>query len=231
MIMTGIRFFLMGVWTALFILVSPFFILVTFNRQMPLLLVRILYAPVFLKFAGVKIKVEGRENIKKGAPVIVVANHCSHIDISCLVYSVPLNLHFIAKKELRRAPLLGWYIMLTGQIFVDRSNRKKSIESLKKAAEKIKKGKTVILFPEGSRSATGEIGLFKKGAFHLALDAEVNVLPVHIKGANVYWPKGSNKLTPGTITVSIGKPIVTANYSKETVNKFIDDTREAVKNA
>lgn len=228
MIITVVRFFFMLIWTVLFILISPFLILITFNRQAPLTAVRKLYAPVFMVFAGIKMYVQGKGNVKKDEPVIVVANHCSHIDIPCLVYSIPLNLHFIAKKELKRVPFLGWYIMLTGQLFVDRSNRKKSIESLKKAAKKINHGKTVILFPEGTRSETGEVGVFKKGAFHLALDAQVNVLPVHIEGTRSYWPKGSNKITPGTVTVTIGKPIITANYTKETVNEFIDDTRKAI---
>ncbi len=84
------------------------------------------------------------------------------------------------------------------------------------------------MFPEGTRSKTGEIGPFKSGAFHLALDAKVNIIPIHIDGTYKIWPTHNNTITPGKINVHIGKPIDTGKYSKKTVKEFMADTRAAV---
>ena len=125
-------------------------------------------------------------------------------------------------------PFLGFNLWATGHIMIDRSNRKKSIISLRKAAQKISAGRCVTLYAEGTRTTTGEIGPFKKGAFHLALDAGVDIVPIYIDGTFKIWPKGSLKIKPGSVKVNIGKPIITANYSKQSVNQFVEDTRNAV---
>lgn len=218
----------MAIWSAFLMLVTPFLIPLTFNRQIPLVVGRTIFAPVLIWVAGVKLKVTGRENVPLDRPVIFVSNHCSHFDIACLFASLPRNLFFVAKKELLWVPFLGFNLWLTGHILIDRSNRKKSIASLRKAARNIAGGRCVTLYAEGTRSTTGEMGPFKKGAFHLALDAGVDIVPIYIDGTFKIWPKGSLKITPGKVSVSIGKPITTANYSKQTVAAFVEDTRNAV---
>ena len=215
-------------WTFLLMLLAPLLVPFTFNKQFPLVVARTLFTSVLMKLAGVKLKTIGAENVPKDKPVIFVANHSSHFDIACLCRSLPVNLHFIGKKELVWMPIVGWYMFVAGHIFIDRSNRKKAVLSLRKAAEKIKNGKCVVMYPEGTRTSTGEIGAFKKGAFHLALDAGVDIVPVHIKGTFEYWPKNTLKITPGEVVVTIGKPIKTDNYTKKNLKDFVAEAKSAI---
>jgi 1-acyl-sn-glycerol-3-phosphate acyltransferase len=208
--------------------ISPLFILFTFSRQAPLVVARKFFAPGLMWIAGAKLTVIGQENVPKDKPVVFVANHASHLDIGCLCAALPVNLHFIGKKELMYFPIVGWYMFLAGHIFIDRKSRVKAASSLKQAALKIREGKSVVMYPEGTRSETGEIGVFKKGAFHLAKEAGVQVVPVSIKGTEKVWPKSPNKITPGNVTVKIGKPIDSSDFSKEQLNDFVVVARTAV---
>ncbi len=225
---SAIRLFLMVFWTLSLMLIVPVFIIPTFNRQFPLMVARTFFTPVLMRIAGIKLKVYGVENVPKNKPVIFIANHCSHLDIGCLCRILPVNLHFIGKKELIWMPVVGWYMFVAGHIFIDRSNRKKAIVSLKKAALKIKSGKSVVLFPEGTRSRTGEIGEFKKGAFHLALIAGIEIVPIHIDGTFKVWSKNNFKITPGDVTMRVGKPIDSSNYTPQTIRDFIADARAEI---
>ncbi len=178
--------------------------------------------------AGANLTTYGVEHVPKNEPVIFIANHCSHLDIGVLCRSLPVNLHFIGKKELMWLPIVGWYMFVAGHIFIDRRNKRKAVESLKKAALKIKNGKSVAIYPEGTRSKTGELAEFKKGAFHLALDAGVSIVPVHIKGTHSLWPTQSNKITPGDVTVRVGKPIDSSKYTKRTIKEFVAEAKTAI---
>lgn len=218
----------MAIWSAFLMLITPFLIPFFFTREAPLIVGRVLFAPVLLAVAGIKVKKTGVENVPLDRPIIFVSNHASHFDIACLFKVLPRNLYFVAKKELLYVPFLGFNLWATGHISINRSNRKKAIESLRKAAEKIKGGKCVTLYAEGTRTTTGEMGAFKKGAFHLALDAGVDIVPIYIDGTFKIWPKGSWKIKPGNVKVNVGKPIKTSNYSKQNVNQFVEDTRNAV---
>jgi 1-acyl-sn-glycerol-3-phosphate acyltransferase len=209
-------------------LIAPLFIPFTLNRQFPLLVARTVFAPGLLWIAGAKLTVKGRENVPLNKPVIFVANHCSHLDIGVLCKSLPVNLHFIGKKELIWAPVVGWYMWVAGHIFIDRNNKKKAIKSLEAAAQKIKSGKSVVMYPEGTRSKDGKLSVFKKGAFHLATQAGVAIVPVSIKGTHNIWPATSNKITPGKVFVEIGAPIESTNYNRQTIQQFITDTREVI---
>lgn len=227
--MSAIRLLFIFIWTLSLMSFAPLMILVTFNRQAPLYVARTLFSRGLLWLAGSKLSVSGVENIPKGKPAIYVANHCSHLDIGVLCRVAPVNLHFIGKKELAWVPIVGWYMFIAGHIFIDRRNRRKAITSLRAAALKIKTGKNVIMFPEGTRSKNGELGAFKSGAFHLALDAGVNIIPIHVDGTHEIWPTTGNKITPGKLTVQIGKPIDTSKYTKKTVKELMAETRNAVK--
>ena len=220
--------FFMICWTFLLMLLAPLFIPITFNRQFPLVVARTLFSSVLMRIGGIKLTTIGAENVPLDRPVIFVANHSSHLDIACLCNSLPVNLHFIGKKELVWVPIVGWYMFIAGHIFIDRSNRKKAVLSLRKAAQKIKNGKCVVMYPEGTRTINGEIGEFKKGAFHLALDAGVAVVPIYIKGTFEVWPKKSKKITPGAVVVRIGNPIETSKYSKKTIRDFVAETKAVI---
>jgi 1-acyl-sn-glycerol-3-phosphate acyltransferase len=226
--MSAIRLFFLFVWTLSLMFFAPLMILVTFNRQAPLYVARTLFSRGLLRIAGADLTVSGKENIPKGKPAIYVANHCSHLDIGVLCRTAPVNLHFIGKKELAWIPIVGWYMYIAGHIFIDRSDRRKAVTSLRAAALKINQGKNVIMFPEGTRSKNGELASFKSGAFHLALDAGVNIIPIHIEGTHGVWPATSNKITPGKVNVKIGSPIDTSKYTKKTVKELMAVTHSAV---
>ena len=215
------RIFLMILWTILCISTSLIVLLVTFSRKMPLIMARTVWSPGILFIASAKTKVSGLENIEKGKTYIVAANHSSYLDIPVAFRVLPLNLHYIAKKELKKVPFLGWYMMATGMIFINRSNNRESSQSLKDAAELIHDGKTVLIFPEGTVSSDGEIKRFKKGGFHLALEAGVEILPISLNGTNKVWPTDSNtNFKKGTVQINIGKPISIKNYTYSQLNEI-----------
>jgi len=211
--MSIIRFTLIGIWSAFAITLSAVVALVTFSPKLSVAMARWFWSPVILFFAGAKVKMVNHNSVLNALnPSIVVANHSSFLDIPILFNTVPFNVHFVAKKELKKMPFVGWYMMLTRMIFIDRSNRSKSYESLRKAGQLIRKGKSVITFPEGSRSEDSSIAMFKQGTFQLALEAQVPIVPVRIQGAGRVWPTKGFKLFPGEVNVIFGEPIFPEYY-------------------
>jgi 1-acyl-sn-glycerol-3-phosphate acyltransferase len=140
------------------------------------------------------------------------ANHESMFDIVVLVRAVPVALFFLAKQELSKVPFLGWYMKAVGMIFVDRGNREKSRKSMQKAAELINQGRNVVSFPEGTRSKTGELMMFKRGSFVIAKEGQIDIVPIGISGASKVLASGSSALRPGVIRIKIGKPISIREY-------------------
>jgi len=199
---------LFNVFWAVFCITSSLVMrVITFSERIPVKMARTWFAPGIIGISGVKLKVTGTENIDPKQPCIYVANHESFLDIPLLFKAIPVNLYFVAKKEIKRLPFIGWYMMATGMIFLDRQNKKAAIDSMKKAGELIRNGKSVITFPEGTRSANHKVAPFKKGTFHLAMEAGVPLVPVGIKGSGKVWPSNKMKITPGEVRVRIGKPI------------------------
>ena len=206
--MSIIRITLIGLWSAFAITLSALVALITFSPKISVAMARWFWSPVVLFFAGAKVKVKSHNlELDQLNPSILVANHSSFLDIAVLFNKIPFNIHFVAKKELKKMPFVGWYVILTKMIFIDRSNRVKAYESLKEAGELIRKGKSVITFPEGSRSSDESITLFKQGSFQLALEAQVPIIPVRLKGAGRVWPANGLKFAPGEVEVIFGEPI------------------------
>jgi 1-acyl-sn-glycerol-3-phosphate acyltransferase len=175
-------------------------------------LVSRLWSPGLLWAGGVKLKVEGLENIPKNQAVIFVSNHQSTADIPVLFSILPLNVRFIAKHVLGYIPFLGWYLHMAGFILINRSDRKKAFLQLESAAKRIRAGTSIIVFPEGTRSPTGEILPFKKGAFSLALKAGVPICPIAIEGSGSLMPKNSWNIHPGPVRVKIGPPVDISSF-------------------
>lgn len=218
------KLILLIIWSVFCITLSLVVLLFTFNRKYPLMMARTWWAPGILFILGVKPKVKGLEHIDKSKTYIIVANHASYLDIPTLFKTIPLNIHFIAKKELKKIPFLGWYMWATDMIFIDRKNTKEAKKSLDDACELIRKGKTVLIFPEGTVSEDGQIKRFKKGGFHIAMQAGVPILPVAHKGTNVVWPTDSNTgFKKHSVSVNIGQPINVSAF------KSVDDLAVYVK--
>jgi 1-acyl-sn-glycerol-3-phosphate acyltransferase len=166
-------------------------------------------------FAGVKIVVEHRGTLDPSQPYVFMANHASSLDIWTAFVAVPRRLRMIAKKQLARIPLFGWVMWAGRFIFIDRKNGKAARASIEEAGQRIHKGDSVLIFPEGTRTRDGTLGPFKKGGFHLAASAGVPIVPVALRGTRALMPRGSLLLRAGTVTVIIGEPVATQGLSDE----------------
>ena len=166
------------------------------------------WARRILRAAGVEVVVEGAEHIDADAPRILVANHQSWFDVFALTAYLPGDYRFVAKKELEGIPIFGPAWQACGHISIDRGDLQKAIGALEKAAEVVRRERpTLIMFPEGTRSSTGEIGPFKKGAFVLALQLDAPLLPTAILGTREVMAKGDWRIRPGRVRIRIGAPI------------------------
>jgi len=224
-----IRILLMTIWSILCISTSLIVLVITFSRKTPLIMARTVWSPIILWLANTKTSITGLEHIEKDKTYIVVSNHLSYLDIPTLFRILPLNLHFIAKHQLKKAPFIGWYMRATGMIFINRENGRAAAKSLDEAALLIKNGKTVLIFPEGTVSEDKKIKRFKKGGFSLALKSGIEILPLSLKGTSDIWPVDSNTtFNKGTVTVNIGKPISIKNYSPTQLNELTNDVQTEI---
>lgn len=169
-----------------------------------------LWSRHLLALGGVKATVNGLEKIKPKQKYIVVSNHQSHLDISTLMVNLPLQLVFIAKKELFAIPFFGWGIKALGHIAINRDSARSARECILAASQVIKtKAKiSLVIFPEGTRSPDGRVHEFKQGSFALALATGLPVLPVAITGTYQALPKTSLLVKPAPVTIQVGEVIV-----------------------
>lgn len=216
-IKSAIQLFILVVWTIIIIAVTMVTLLLTFYPPWVLVIVRRVWAPFILFVVGIKLKVEGKEYINPSKNYIIMSNHTSYLDVPILLCAYPKNIYFVAKRELLRIPFFGWMMWLLGMIFIDRSNPKKSIRSMKIAALKLKKGKNVLVFPEGTFDEEGKLLPFKKGAFHIAVKAKMPILPVAIKGGEKIWPSGK--------LLNLNKALVTVRFGPEFSQEEPDDIK------
>jgi len=182
-------------------------------------------AKTLLFICGVKLNVEIKGKIERDKEYIVVSNHLSYLDIPVLMVSVPKNIRFIYKKSLTNIPIFGWSLFFGGYIPIDRKNARSAIESLKKAMTRFKKSISIAIFPEGTRSITGETADFKKGIFMLADLAEVDIIPVSIIGTNLILKKDSLSIKPGRVKVIIEEPM---KFVKD--KQLLDKIRDVIVN-
>jgi 1-acyl-sn-glycerol-3-phosphate acyltransferase len=187
------------------------------------------WSRLVLKVAGARVVLENAGVIDPDRPQILVANHVSWFDVLALQASIPGRTVFVAKRELRRVPLFGRAVSACGHIFIDRRDRNQAVGSLVSARKRLEEeSPTVIMFPEGTRSPTGELQEFKKGAFVLAIQTGADVVPAAISGSREVMRKGSLMVRPGTITVRFGAPIPVTSYDIEQRNELTRKAREAL---
>ncbi len=167
-----------------------------------------------LFISGVKLKITGLENFDHKKTYVFVSNHSSQFDITALQFGIPNNMSIVFKKELAKIPFFGWQLWLGPYIMIDRQNPEKAIKSIHEAKNKMtKKGISATIFAEGTRSKTGEVQQFKRGAFYLAVKAGFPIIPVSISGSEKILPKGKLKINPGTIHLHFAEPISIENIS------------------
>lgn len=176
----------------------------------------------------IQVDSEGLEALDLEVPYVIMSNHQSVFDVAAIVASWPRSFRFVAKRELTWIPLFGWALVLGGHVIIDRSRHARAVASLERAAHRIREGTHVIIFPEGTRSRTGELGPFKSGGFHLALQAQVPLLPVSICGSREITPSHSLRVESGRIRVRYGEPIPTAGLSSEDRTALKERVRRAI---
>ena len=176
-----------------------------------------------LLIAGVKVEVEGKENLDAYENYIFISNHLSYFDIPILMKAIPNNVRFIYKDSLTKIPILGWGMYLGKYIPINRDNVRDAMKSLKKAAQRISNGISVAIFPEGTRSMDGTPGEFKRGMFVLADEAKVPLVPTTIIGSNKIMPRGKFQIKSGNVKVVFSKPV---DYKKE--KSFLNEIREEI---
>ena len=196
-----------GVTMPLCFLVSLPVMLLTRSGDFPMWLAQRVWAPSCLWLAGATVRVEAPRAPLPAGPLVFASNHESALDIWALVASVPRIVRFLAKRELFRIPIFGWYLALGGHVAVDRAHHARAVASLHEAGAVVRAGTSLIVFPEGTRSTDGRIHPFKKGPFVLALEAGVPVVPVAISGSGRITPKRAIEIHPGPIRIAFGEAI------------------------
>jgi 1-acyl-sn-glycerol-3-phosphate acyltransferase len=186
------------------------------------------WAKVILFVCGVKVNVKGLENVESRIPRIYLTNHQSAFDIFALLSCLPVHFKFVVKQELMKIPLFGATMRSAGYVGIDRDDPRKALKSMHDAAERIKSGASVVIFPEGTRSTDGRIQDFRPGAFHLALKSGYDVVPITINGSYRIMPKRSFRINKGTFVMRIGKPIPLKGYTKKDMGKLMALVRDTM---
>lgn len=183
---------------------------------------------LMLGVLGIRVHLEQRERLDPHAPYVFVSNHQNLLDILALAGWLPYPFGFVAKVELRHVPFLGFAIRNSASVFIDRSDPRKSLESLQKAGEKIRRGNSVLVYAEGTRSHGPALLPFKKGAFALALEAGVPIVPITIVDSYRLMDERNKTMRPGTIQIVIGTPLATDGMRRRDIPNVMEEIRSRI---
>jgi len=183
-----------------------------------------------LWLSGIKLEITGLENLDKNKTYVFVSNHSSQYDIVVLQKTIPNRMAMIFKKELAKIPFFGWQLAMGPYVRIDRENYEKALKSIDEAKQKMEKQNiSIVVFAEGTRSKTGEIQPFKRGAFRLATQVGYPIIPTTVIGSNKIMPKGTYKLRRGTIKVHFDKPIESGgNVTRQQEIDLMNKVREII---
>ncbi len=187
-----------------------------------------LWSSIICGAMGVRVQVEGRENVDPGQAAIFVANHQSLLDPPVLFFAIPANLRVIAKRSLFLVPIFGQALWAAGIIFINRKDRRNAIASMNRAAARIRGGMSVLIFAEGTRSRDGRLLPMKKGAFVLAIEAGVPVQPVLVTGTRDLLPRGALFPRPGTVRVTFLPALSTSGLTYDDRHQLLERTVSAM---
>ena len=179
--------------------------------------------------SGVKLEVNGLDNIPDDQAVLFVGNHISFFDIIVTYPLMKRPTGYIAKKEIRKVPFLSWWMYFVNCIFLDRKNPRQGLKSVLEASEKIKNGTSIFLFPEGTRSKDGKLAEFKDGGFKIATKAKAPIIPIGIQGTSDILENHFPIIKSGKVIVNFGKPVYTSEMSKAEQKSLPNLVRKQVK--
>ena len=187
-----------------------------------------LWARSLVWAAGIDLRAENTELLDPDQRYILVANHYSYFDIPCIFAAIPQPIRFLAKVSLFKVPIFGWAIARAGFIPIDRKNRRTAVKSFDMAAERIRKGNTIVVFPEEGRSRERNMRPFQRGGFLLALKSELPIVPIAINGTFDVFRVGARRVTPGRVTVTVTPPIPTAGLSLRDKERLAAESRTRI---
>jgi len=178
--------------------------------------------------AGIELRTENMDVLQPGQRYVLIANHSSYFDVPCLFAAIPQPIRFMAKASLFRIPFFGWAIGRAGFIPVDRKNRRTAVKSFELAADRIRKGNTIVVFPEEGRSRERTMKPFQRGAFLLAMKSEQPIVPLAIQGTYDVYSANARWIRAGVVTVKAGTPIATAGLSLRDKDTLLTQSRAQI---
>lgn len=188
----------------------------------------VLWARLILFMSMIRTRVLGRQHVDPKQSYVIVVNHESNLDILAIYGYLPVDFRWVMKIEIRKIPFLGGACARLKHVYVDRSNREKAIESLNKAREQLVDGTSILFFPEGTRSRTGEMLPFKKGAFRMAIELQLPVLPVTLRNTGRLMPARSMEARPGTLELMLHKPISVEDMTLDDLPALMERSRAVI---
>jgi 1-acyl-sn-glycerol-3-phosphate acyltransferase len=186
-----------------------------------------LWAASILLIGGTRMRVLGRENLERARACIFVANHASYLDIPILLAHLPRGVRFLAKASLFHVPFVGWYLRRTGHLPV-RGGPRADARRLLQAVRYARAGHSLVVFPEGGRSLTGELQEFRHGVFLAALKSGVAIVPLTLVGTRRILPRYGWHWRPGRVTLVVGEPLETAGKRRDELAAVVDEVRRRI---
>jgi 1-acyl-sn-glycerol-3-phosphate acyltransferase len=206
-------------------IVSAFFV----RSSDPIHRIARFWAKLILWVSRITVTVDGLSKLDPSRSYVYMSNHQSNFDIPVLLAYLTVQFRWLAKKELFRIPIFSRGMRAAGYISIDRSNRASAFKSLAEAAQKVKNGVSVMIFPEGTRSLDGKIRSFKKGGFFLAIDSGVPIVPIVLHGTWSIMPKNRWRIEPGHVHMDILEPIETSGYNRDSKDALIEKVRHVIR--
>jgi 1-acyl-sn-glycerol-3-phosphate acyltransferase len=182
----------------------------------------------WLRLSGMRVRVSGLERLDPRQAYVFIANHRSYLDTATLFHYTGRRIGVVAKKELLKVPILGYGMSYVNILAIDRSNRERALETMRAATDRLRRGISFGVFAEGTRARPGQLLPFKKGAFYMALEAGVPVVPVAFKNTDVLMGKGTGMARPGTIEMVVLPPIETVGLSTDEDVRMLADRTNAL---
>lgn len=220
-----IQLVLLALWTLIFVYIISSLL----PSKVALWLTVYLWSPLMAIIAMSRIKAVGREKLDPNKSYIFMANHASYFDIPCIFWGSRRMLHFLAKEELKHNIFTGFALRKLQMVFIERGNAQKSASSMRHVVEMVSQGMDIAIFPEGTRTRTGELGVFKKGGFKLAINSQVEIVPVTIKHSAEAWSRSNLRFRPTTVIVHFSDPVSVEGLQESDAPKLASQVAEIIK--